>query len=134
MSTHTHMAYTELEQFIGRGEEKVFWLVSQKNVLGLFLGWMIGQRLGQLLFGDGSLVPLCGAVGAILGVAVTFQYHGLLIARRLTIAARFYLRRAFRSPPIDAETLFPPVPPPAPSISVFRYDGTPVIVEQGDLL
>jgi len=124
------MPYTELEQFLGRGEEKVIWLLSYKNIAGLIAGGIIGHRLGRAIAGEGGLVFLCTILGAGLGIALTFQHHGLLILRRLTIRVRFYLQRAIRPRTVDAEAIFAAPPPPPTPIRVFLHDGTPVIVPQ----
>ena len=126
------MAYSELEQFLGRGEEKAVWLLSMKNIGGLILGGILGQRLGAVLCGAGIGVLLCMLLGAVLGMAVTFQYHGLLIGRRLTMRVRFYLRRAVRPQEIDADTIFLVVEPHELPIRVFHHDGTPVLVADGE--
>ena len=86
------MAYTELEQFLGRGEEKVFWILSLKSIGGLAVGGFLGQRLGLLLFGHGL-----GAMGttlalAGLGLVLMLQYRGLIVARRLVIRGAWYVR------------------------------------------
>jgi hypothetical protein len=124
------MAYTHLEQFIGRGEEKAIWVLSMKNIGGLIGGGLIGHRLGSLLVGDGLGVLLCAVLGALLGIALTFQFHGLLILRRLLIRARFYLWRAVRPCTVDAEAIFAVVEPTDSPIRVALRDGTPLIVPQ----
>jgi hypothetical protein len=124
------MAYTELEQFLGRGEEKVAWLLSMKNMGGLLGGGLVGHRLGSLLFGDGVPVLLCTLLGAVLGMTLTFQYHGLLIVRRLLIRVRFYLRRAVAPRTVDAEGFFHVVERREIPIQVSAHDGTPIIVPQ----
>ena len=124
------MSYTELEQFLGRGEEKAVWLLSVKNIGGLIGGGILGQRLGTVLFGSGALVLLCTVLGALLGITFTFQHHGLLILRRLLIRARFYLQRAIRPRVIDAEGIFPVRTRQATPIRVTRHDGTPVILPE----
>ncbi|HEX6291291.1 MAG TPA: hypothetical protein VFZ66_19060 [Herpetosiphonaceae bacterium] len=122
--------YTELEQFLGRGEEKAVWLLSIKNIGGLIGGGVLGHRLGSLVFGDGLGVLLCTLLGALAGLILTFQQHGLLILRRLVIRVQFYLRRAVRARTLDADAIFPVNVPREIPIQVFQYDGTPVIVPQ----
>jgi hypothetical protein len=123
--------YTELEQFLHRGEEKAVWLLSMKNMIGLILGGVVGHRLGSVLFGAGVGVLLCMLLGASVGIALTFQYHGLLIARRLVMRLRFYLRRAIAPRTVDAEAIFAVgAPPEAVPIQVFLHDGTPVLVPE----
>ncbi len=87
------MSYTELEHFLSKGEEKFFWVLSLKNIAGLAVGTFAGQRLGALLWGHGLLAVATTLGCMALGVVLTLQYHGLLIARRLVIALRFSLRR-----------------------------------------
>lgn len=122
------MGYTELEQFLGRGEEKAVWLLSMKNIGGLILGGLLGQRLGSILFGEGIGVLLCMVFGASIGIALTFQYHGLLILRRLVMRLRFYLQRAVAPRTLDAEAIFAVVAVQELPIRVFHHDGTPVLV------
>lgn len=122
--------YSELEQFLGRGEEKAIWLLSMKNIVGLIAGGLLGQRLGTVLVGDGGLVLLGTVLGAALGIALTFQHHGLLILRRLVIRLRFYLRRAITPRTVEADAIFAIVEQREVLIRVFHYDGTPVIVPQ----
>ena len=124
------MGYTELEQFLGRGEEKVAWVLSMKNMGGLFGGGLVGHRLGSLLFGEGVAVLLCTLLGAVLGMTLTFQYHGLLILRRLVIRLRFYLQRAIAPRTVDAEAIFVVAERRAIPIQVSTHDGTPLIVPQ----
>lgn len=121
--------YKELEQFLHRGEEKAVWLLSMKNMIGLILGGVVGHRLGTVLVGAGVGVLLCMVLGAMVGIGLTFQYHGLLIARRLVMRLRFYLRRAVRPQAIDAEAIFAVgAVQEAVPIQVFLHDGTPVLV------
>lgn len=123
--------YSELEQFIGRGEEKAVWLLSMKNLIGLILGGVVGHRLGTVLVGTGVGVLLIMLLGALVGSVLTFQYHGLLIARRLVLRLRFYLRRAIRPQQIDAEAIFAvSTPPEELPIQVFLHDGTPVLMPE----
>lgn len=124
------MGYTELEQFLGRGEEKVAWLLSMKNMGGLFGGGLVGHRLGSLLFGEGMPVLCCALLGALIGMTLTFQYHGLLILRRLLIRVRFYLGRAVAPRTLDAEAIFTVVEQRERPIQVAYHDGTPIIVPQ----
>jgi len=124
------MSYYELEQFLGRGEEKAIWLLSLKNMGGLIIGGILGQRLGTILVGEGSLVLLCTILGAVLGITLTFQYHGLMILRRLGIRARFYVQRALRPRVIDAEAIFAALEQQTYPIRIERLDGTPVIMPE----
>lgn len=87
------MGYLELEQFLGRGNEKVFWVLSLKDLCGMALGGFIGQRGGEILFGSGMPAMVVALVGAFIGLTLMMQYHGLIIGRRLVLLLRFYGRR-----------------------------------------
>jgi hypothetical protein len=91
----------ELEQFIGKGNERVFWLFTMKNAGGLVGGGLLGSRLGDLLGGGGVLL-LCLLLGAAAGVIVTLDRRGLMWGRRWWLAGRWYARRAYRPTVIDA--------------------------------
>lgn len=112
------------------GLPNAVWLLSMKNMAGLFGGGVLGHRLGTVLFGAGFGVLLCTLLGALIGIALTFQYHGLLILRRLTMRVRFYLRRAVHPQQIDAEAIFTVVEQRQVPIRVFHHDGTPVLVPE----
>src|SRR4051794_20721421 len=87
------MAYMELEQFLGRGNEKVFWVLSLKDIGGLALGGFVGQQLGSALVGTGIGVILLTLLGAACGLGLMLHYHGLVVGRRLVILGRYLLRR-----------------------------------------
>src|SRR4051794_34945654 len=87
------MAYMELEQFLGRGNEKVFWVLSLKDIGGLALGGFVGQHLGSALVGTGIGVILLTLLGAACGLGLMLHYHGLVVGRRLLILGRYLLRR-----------------------------------------
>src|SRR3954447_14710747 len=87
------MAYMKLEQFLGRGNEKVFWVLSLKDIGGLALGGFVGQQLGSALAGTGIAVILLTLLGAACGLGLMLHYHGLVVGRRLLIQGRYLLRR-----------------------------------------
>src|SRR3954447_6864431 len=87
------MAYMKLEQFLGRGNEKVFWVLSLKDIGGLALGGFAGQQLGSALAGTGIAVILLTLLGAACGLGLMLHYHGLVVGRRLVILGRYLLRR-----------------------------------------
>ena len=41
----------EPEQFLGRGDEAVFWVLTMKNVAGAIGGGLLGSRLGLVVAG-----------------------------------------------------------------------------------
>src|SRR5215216_345379 len=98
------MAYMELEQFLGRGNEKVFWVLSLKDMGGLALGGFVGQRLGAALVGAGGALILMTLLGAAVGLGLMLQYHGLVVGRRLVLLARYLLRRLRGRSTIDEAT------------------------------
>jgi hypothetical protein len=77
----------ELEQFLGRGNEKAFWIFTYKNAGGAILGGFVGSRIGEM-------------IGGGLG---TLDRRGFIWFRRWAILATFYLRRATRNS--DARTI-----------------------------
>ncbi len=96
----------ELEQFLGRGNERAFWVFTYKNAAGAVLGGFLGSRIGQLV-GGGGLLFLMSIVGLALGIVVTLDRRGLMWFRRWVIAGKFYLRRALnRDSFIDATALY----------------------------
>ncbi len=96
----------ELEQFLGRGNERAFWVFTYKNAGGAVLGGFIGSRIGQML-GGGGVMFLISIVGLVLGIVVTLDRRGLMWFRRWTIVGKFYLQRALkRDDVIDATALY----------------------------
>lgn len=124
------MPYQELEQFLGRGEEKAVWVLSYKNILGLVLGGLVGQRLGLVAGGQGLAPVLVGCAGALIGVLLTMQLHGIVVGRRLLIRLRFYLGRAVRPRVIDAALCYTAAAPPAPLLQLRTMDGTPLVEQR----
>jgi len=98
----------ELEQFLGRGNERAFWIFTYKNAGGAVLGGFFGSRLGQAM-GGGAPTFILGLLGVILGLVFTLDRRGLMWARRWGIVARFYLMRAISKADqnvIDATELY----------------------------
>jgi hypothetical protein len=99
------MAARELEQFLGKGEEKAWWFLTYKNVAGIVVFGFIGNRIGQLL-GGGIWNMVMIAVGALAGLLITLNQRGLMWGRRRVIALWFYLREAVSPTTIDAATWY----------------------------
>jgi hypothetical protein len=121
------MSYMEMEQFLGRGEEKAVWIFSFKNVGGLIVGGFLGHRLFSVLGWTGGLVFVGVLLGAAIGITLTFQRRGVLIARRLLIMLRFYIRRAVAARRIDATTLYTVVEQREQLVRVRRRSGSAII-------
>jgi len=83
----------ELEQFLGRGNEKAFWIFTYKNAGGAILLAYFGTRLGQAL-GGGFFSFMCGLAGAIIGLVLTLDRKGFMWVRRWIFTLRFYITRA----------------------------------------
>ena len=124
------MAYEELEQFLGRGDERAVYLLSFKNIAGLVVGGIVGQQLGGLLVAPGLPTTAVALLGAVVGLILTVQYQGLVLGRRLLIAARFYLGRAVRADVIDAGSGAVPVVAEPALLRMRRADGTPLVVQR----
>jgi hypothetical protein len=92
----------ELEQFLGRGNEKAFWIFTYKNAGGAILGGFVGSRIGEMI-GGGLGTFLVILLGISLGLIITLDRRGFIWFRRWAILATFYLRRATRNS--DARTI-----------------------------
>lgn len=97
----------ELEQFLGRGNERVWWILSMKNIGGGVIGAMTLNQVGQLLGGGGTMIAL-SVIGLLLGLWMTWNRRGLIRLRRWLVAARFLLARAIHAPQatLDMATIF----------------------------
>src|SRR5919202_5934723 len=79
------MAYEEQPRYVGvAGREKILWIWSYANAGGTLTGALMGIWLHSLL----ALI-LCAA----LGYAVTCDYHGVFLPRRVAIVTTFWLRQ-----------------------------------------
>lgn len=123
------MAYRQLEQYLGRGEEKVLWLLSYKHVGGALVGGFLGRFLFNLLAGGSAGWALLGLVlGATAGTMLLTQYHGVLMAYRLWLLARFYARRSRGARRVHAALLYEVVPTAPQVVRVRQRSGQAVIV------
>ncbi len=118
------MPAQELEQFLGKGEEKAWWIFTYKNVAGVVVGGFMGNRIGQLM-GGGIWNMLMIVVGAALGLLVTLNQRGLMWGRRRWIALWFYLSEAVSPTTIDAATLYT-VTTEEEQRLVFTHDGATI--------
>ncbi|MBA3947101.1 MAG: hypothetical protein H0X37_21385 [Herpetosiphonaceae bacterium] len=90
--------YQELPPFIGTtGREKLVWRVSWLNAITFMFSLIGGRTIGPALFGH-TLAGMLATVLIIVGsVALTLEYHGLLLGRRVLIrllfVARWFSRR-----------------------------------------
>ena len=118
------MAYQELPQVIGRwGREKIgLSNISFLNALGFMGGLLVGQGLAPA-FGHGLLsgAVVVGCIAA--GIYLTLDYHGMLVARRVGVALRFWQRRALRRTLLDGWTLAPAPPAPTSELAVEVVTG-----------
>lgn len=95
----------ELEQFVQRGNETVFWIFTLKNAGGLLGGGMLGNRIGEIL-GGGGVMFLCIALFGVAGVILTLDRRGLMWGRRWWVLGRHIARRAVAPTLIDAAALY----------------------------
>lgn len=128
------MAYVELEQFLGRGEEKVAWLVSYNHVVGMLLGGFVGRTLGVILDVSAGWMLLGSVLGAMLGIWLATQYHGLRVGRRLTIRLRFYVRRSRGPQRINAAVLYDSPTTRPVLVRVRQQTGAPVVLPRRSLV
>lgn len=82
----------ELEQFLGRGNEKAFYIFTYKNAGGAIAGGFVGNRLGETL-GGGVLMLALTLVFVGLGLYVTMDTGGLMRIRRWAFLLAYYVRR-----------------------------------------
>lgn len=92
------MAHPELEQFIGQGNERAWWIFTWKNVGGMVVGGYTGSSLGDLI---GLPIPLV-LVGVALGYFLTRSKKGVMRIRRMGQAAWFYAFSLFSLPLVDS--------------------------------
>ncbi len=123
------MAYRQLEQYLGRGEEKVLWLLSYKHAGGGLLGGFLGRFMFNALGGGSVGWAAFGMVaGALVGVALLTQYHGVLMAYRLFLLARFYARRSRGARRVHAALVYEEVPTAPQIVRVRQRNGQALIV------
>ncbi|HEU4321775.1 MAG TPA: hypothetical protein VFS21_01380 [Roseiflexaceae bacterium] len=94
--------FPELEQFLGRGDERVFWRLSMLNIGGALLGFFLGQRLGELAGMHGPALVGLALLPAILGIWFTSKHRGVLRMQRLWLWVRWRVRSLLRPPVVDA--------------------------------
>ena len=123
------MAYRQLEQYIGRGEEKVLWIFSYKHVGGALLGGFLGRFVFNVLAGESIGWAFLGMVlGALVGVLLLTQYHGVLMVHRLLLLMRFYARRSRGARRVHAALLYEVVPTAPLQVRVRVRNGQAIIV------
>jgi hypothetical protein len=111
----------ELEQFLGRGNERAFWVFTYKNAAGAVLGGFLASRIGQMM-GGGGLLFLMSIIGLVVGIVVTLDRRGLMWFRRWVIVGKFYLQRALkRDDFIDAIALY----------EVVELREQPIVIRKG---
>jgi len=119
----------ELEQFLGRGEEKFFWIFTYKNAGGAIVGGFLGSRIGQIV-GSGGLVMLMTIVGILVGVGITLNRRGLMWGRRLWLTVLFYVRSALRPRELDSAVLYEVVEERERAV-VIRKKGQTILAPRG---
>src|SRR5512145_3019282 len=122
------MVYLELEQFLGRGDEKFFWILTFKHLVGLGICGMLGHRIGSALFHQGAGVILAMLVGGVIGIWFTSSQKGLMRVQRLFLLLRFVVRRLQGQTIVDAATLFASPVTTAPMIRVRQRDGKALVM------
>ena len=95
------MAYQELEQFLGRGEEKLAWIISARVAAGIAVGGFLGHRLGTIVWGPSFAVAVPTLIGALIGALLTMRFRGIMVARRLLIRALFVARSLNGTPVLN---------------------------------
>jgi hypothetical protein len=107
----------ELEQFVGRGNERIFWIFTMKNAGGMFGGGIVGSRIGDIL-GGGGILMVCMLLGAVAGLILTLDRRGLMWGRRYWLAGRWYVRRAYQPTIIEAAAWY----------EVVEESETPIVI------
>ncbi len=86
------MARPVLEQFLGRGRTRLWWIISTRVVIGagvaFALAWPIGLLLGGRLLG-----LLLGLTAALVTALCLREVRGLLVYERLGSSWSYRLRR-----------------------------------------
>ncbi len=124
------MAYIELRRFMQTTfREKAMGALSYLNGLGCMIGILVGAG-GAELFNLSGWSRALWTIGCIvLGVYLTSERYGMLVALRWRIRMRYWRRRFLAQTSIDGRQLPPPVDVGAPSeqqVVVVLQDGTRV--------
>lgn len=91
----------EWEEFGGRGEEKAIWIISMKQAGAGVGGFIIGQRVAELIgLSPGLPVFAVAALFAIVAVILFSQRRGMLLIRRLGIAGKNWGQRMAGQAPV----------------------------------
>jgi hypothetical protein len=122
------MIYHELEQFLGRGDEKFFWVLTYKNLIGLGVCGFLAHRIGTALFTHGPGVLLALALGLLLGVLLTNSSKGMMRIQRIVLLLRFLVRRAFHAPLLDSARLYTVVVDSEPLLRVRQRGGKALVL------
>ena len=96
------MAHPELEQFIGQGNERAWWIFTWKNVGGMVVGGYAGSSLGDLL----GLSIAFVIAGVLLGYVLTRAKKGIMRIRRMGQAAWFYAMSLVTLPVVDSAVYY----------------------------
>lgn len=120
------MQFPELEQFLGRGEEKVWWRLSLLNAGGALLGFFIGQRAGELAGLRGPVLIGLALVVACVGIWATSKRRGVIRAQRTWLWLRWAVLRRVQPRVIDAAELYAVVVEDTPVVR-HRRDGATVL-------
>ncbi len=122
------MAYIELRRFMQTTfREKAMGALSYLNGLGCMAGILVGAG-GAEVFGLAGLPRVLWTVLCIgLGIYLTSERHGVLVALRWRLRVRYWTRWFLGQTTIDGRRLGAPAPveaAPEPAIGVVLQDGT----------
>lgn len=87
------MAQQQMEQFLGKFNEKLWWILSYRHAAGAVVGGFSLSRIGQLL-GGGWWMLCTGLLGVILGVWLMWTVRGQMRVVRLATLGWFFARQA----------------------------------------
>jgi hypothetical protein len=118
------MQHPELEQFLGRGDEKIFWRLSLLNAGGAILGFLVGQRLGELGGLHGPVLIGFAALLGIAGVWATTKRKGVVRAQRTWLWLRWLVARQVKARVVDAGQFYAVVEEVRPQIRHRRGGAT----------
>jgi hypothetical protein len=96
--------YQQLPRFVRTfGRETIGAVpLTTLNAAAMLLGLSLGRQLGAALQLPGWLFVLQTGGWMLLGVLLTYEYHGLFILRRLLLRGAFYRRVLTHRRTIDA--------------------------------